>query len=659
MPISEEGSNTISASPTINRTPDLGLDALIFPSDLVYFSEENRPTNSVRQYVREVINYAYHIKDRNPAGFYDKRAASECTYNIFFKGESLVVLTELIQKVSDLLKKSILNSITDSRLTLMYNSALEAVDLHLDKLKKSNNNPVKFTEKDLRKIYEKLIAVDEESCIETKSCAYCSMLAFLRTTLKKFPTPSNSAPYNDSVVVEFITLPKLLEHFVNPGTAGYFKTTVLYTYDLYITAINLLFYLIMRYFAPRPIVMSNSEFQSYHYSHTESKVYILNIITTWIDLRKLDFVRTPNIVTVLNEFLEFIEPKEKDPHVSKLIRNLFYYYNTITTDILKSKSNEYETPRLKESKSRLAQKAELIRSSNSIGARFLSSFQFPTGFEMINNKDGLCYPAILEESSEIIAGQLTLIDWKIFLKIDISELICKRWTKDKQDCPFYWKYAKRFNSFAYWIQYLILSQEELQKREDLAKTFLKIANICIKKFNNFGSSHYIFTALFTLKKLKMIRFEGEEDQDIFKYMESVFQGEHISVSYDENYRKMDLPAIPDLRIFLTIFLKMQDGVEFMVRLPESKYRMLKFPLIMQIKEYCDEIKRFQKSNFKDLTEDDRVYNFLKEDYKKGFSVNFDDAIEITDHLRKLVEKIKERHEKMLVMFNLNPNNLKE
>lgn len=51
-------------------------------------------------------------------------------------------------------------------------------------------------------------------------------------------------------------------------------------------------------------------------------------------------------------------------------------------------------------------------------------------------------------------------------------------------------------------------------------------------------------------------------------------------------------------------------------------------------------------------EDDRLYNFLKEDYKKGFDVDFDNDDEIITALQKMIEKVKERQNKLFDFFGV-------
>ncbi len=156
-------------------------------------------------------------------------------------------------------------------------------------------------------------------------------------------------------------------------------------------------------------------------------------------------------------------------------------------------------------------------------------------------------------------------------------MLCKRWTKtDKNESPYYWKYVKRFNSFSYWIQYVILSQESLIRRVDVAKTFLKIAMICIKTFRNYCSSHYIFSALLMLRRHKIISFELEEDRK-FGQLEAIFLCNDAPAKvYEEKFKTLNFPAIPGINTFLKIFLKLQDGVTFTVKWPESSHRYIKF-----------------------------------------------------------------------------------
>ena len=601
--------------------------------------------------MRDLISHVYYTKDTKSREFYTKKPLNHSLYSICFAGESLASISKLLQQTLESIRAESIS------FRQKYHEEIDYIEAKLAKIQRCNFTTVKFEEKELRKLYEKVYSIQHDQCMVGSQCSLSLLSVFLERTLKKFPSilkPSKLRP-NENIIIDHITLAKLMEHFTDFSQASFFRKIVIHTYDLYTTPVNVMFYLVFKYFVPKPLMMTPSEQQYFTAESKRVKLHIFKILKNWLEERKLDFVRTPNLITILNLFLEFIYPIEKDPELSKLIRDLSIFYQEITEEILESKKNEYMTPRNKSDiKNRLSlqhYKPGGSRFASLVSPKLLSNFQY-TGFDLIH-KTGICYQALFEESAEVIAGQLTLIDWKHFSRIDLSEMICKRWTKpDKSECPYYWKYVKRFNSFSYWIQYIILCQESFIRRVEMAKTFLKIATICIKKFNNYASPHYIFSALMTLRSHKVISFENS-DEKLYNQLQEIFQSsDNAAKVYDDLFKKIELPAIPNLNIFLKIFLKLQDGVNFYTKFPESGLKYIKFPVIVQIDDYCNEMRKFQKKGYENITEDVRVYKFLKEDYKKGFPVDFENNEEILEKLMNMVEKVRERQNKLFSFFGM-------
>ena len=320
------------------------------------------------------------------------------------------------------------------------------------------------------------------------------------------------------------------------------KKIVLYTYDIFTTPTNLIFYLISRFFTPKPLFMSTSEFKYCEDNAKKIKYYIIDILGTWVNDRTLDFVRYPELLTILEIFLrDFAYPEEKDESLSDFLKSVHNLVRHVSEEVKVIKLGNDETPpRVRDYRARFS--VPSMHHNRSIGIQ-------NCGGSLDNI--GLWYQVFSITLCETVASQLTLIDWKNFSKINISELMCKRWlNKNKQDCPFYWKYVNRFNNFNYWLQYILLSQESCTRRDDMVAVLLKVAEICIRQYRNYCSSHYIFSTLLTLKNNGVIMFD-EEKLKSFNELKEAFVGNDI-----KGFEKMELPAIPNINYFLSIFLKL-------------------------------------------------------------------------------------------------------
>lgn len=183
----------------------------------------------------------------------------------------------------------------------------------------------------------------------------------------------------------------------------------------------------------------------------------------------------------------------------------------------------------------------------------------------------------------------------------------------------------------------------------MVTVMLNIADICIKRYRNYCSSHYIFSALLTLKNNAIIIFQDEK-LDKFNSLKDVFVGDQSSsVAEDKRFDKMELPAIPNINHFLSVFLKLQDGVNFFTKFPESHNKFIRFQSLVQLQDHAQELRRFQVTGY-EIKEDERVFKYLCEDYKLFIMEDSDKMIEI---LKDKVGKVKEREQRKGSFFGSN------
>jgi len=708
----------------------LNLDDTLFPKEILDHAKSLQEAN-FGAYVRAFIGYIYSFRDQNRA-FSTKRPISEALYSIFFEGETLDMFKKLLDQVLGKLKEE---SIT---LKQKYRTEIEFIEAKHAKLLRNTASSIKFEEKDLQKLQAKIVTISQERCLMDSISELNLIHHFLQKILEKFPSicRPNALKLGKNVIIDNITLPKLLEKLVESSnaSAAFYKTITIYTYDLFTTAQNLMIYLILRYFEPEPLTMTASELRMYRNEVLKTaKIHILKLIKYWIEERKGDFMRVPDIITILNTFLDLVRPIEKDSEIKDLIKNLTESHEQLSQDILKYKqklcekvdndkqivmhphANSFTQPggkpdvpvsllsrvitnsegsyplsaREREEVSIIRQNSNVfdlkskpfvdtnpfftsrremtpqaIKSNDSTqffslnpGSQtpgkfsFLDSFNNGfNGFYNAKAKAPYDYKRFLEEESGTLAKYLTVIDWKYFSKIDISEMICKRWTKqDKVECPSYWKYVRRFNSLCSWIQYIVLLHESLRRRQEIAQKLLEVALICLRTYNNYTTSQYIFAALSSLQEFGVISLKENLAADYEVLKKTFVPAENFLVTYREKFGAMKAPAIPHLNFFLQSFLKLQDGVIFWAKLPESnRLRYLKFPLIVQIHSSCKEMRRFQKSGYEkmNVSMEDDLYKFLKKGFRKGLTFKPEDKDETLHELTKMVKQVMEKQNKL-------------
>jgi len=173
------------------------------------------------------------------------------------------------------------------------------------------------------------------------------------------------------------------------------------------------------------------------------------------------------------------------------------------------------------------------------------------------------------------------------------------------------------------------------------KKFLDVAIFCLKRFHNYCAAHYIFSAIVSLQSFGVISLEGS-NKEKYKTLSVVFSShENYAVDYEKVFRGMTQASVPSLTTFLRIFLKLQEGVVFQIKLPDSENNYLKFPTLVQIQDYCNEMRRFQKNGFEDLIEkDERLYKYLKKEFRKEVPMNLEDQHEVMKYLSDMANEIK-------------------
>jgi Rap guanine nucleotide exchange factor 1 len=102
--------------------------------------------------------------------------------------------------------------------------------------------------------------------------------------------------------------------------------------------------------------------------------------------------------------------------------------------------------------------------------------------------------SLLDFKSLDLAEQMTIIDSKLFAKVEVAEALV--WAKDQREeaIPNLTKFTEHFNSVSYWVRTRILQSEEQKERDRMCIKFIKIMRN-LKKLANFNSIFAILSAL--------------------------------------------------------------------------------------------------------------------------------------------------------------------
>lgn len=561
-------------------------------------------------------------------------------------------------------------------LQVKYKSEIQDIEVNFVKLmrhERSNNipGPFRLKEKELEKLIQSIDTLRKEEYILVSREMLNSAHQFYMKLLDEILIAHNldDTKFKNGVQIDHVTLPKLLDKAIEAVGSSSFRKLVIYTYDLYTSPLNLLTYFIFKFFLPRHESMDKSKFVA-------SKLQILNIMQFWLEVRTPDFILHPDLTLLFDIFLEIsqLQDGQNGFEVIDTLDTLSSVYtsviNTVPTKARKtyfSKVISYDednncTLNIKSFCNKRTSavtiptfymcKESLI---DNLSMGFLTpEAESPEKFvkKRKEKREGIPYnhKSLMERSTDEIARQLTLIDYKIFSHINVREIINKRWTKNgkNSDCPTYWKYVSRFNNFAYWLQYTIVSMNSQTERMAFVKKFIDVALLCTQRYKNYCSPHYIFSALVSLENFGVISFESPLLEDYQELRATFAPNESYVHIYERTFRNMRAPAIPSLNFFLKVFLKLQDGVAFKTKLPDSNSCYLKFPILVQVEDYCNEMRRFQKKGYQDKIQKDwNLYRYLKSDFKNEMDMNLGDSDALMESLVQMINRNKHRKVKLL------------
>lgn len=529
---------------------------------------------------------------------------------------------------------------------------------------------IKIDELEFKRLYERVYRVITTFFVSDRTKrAIRSFLVLIKKQSRLFPThlPVNDKiPKNSAVKIEYVTVRKLLEKLIechDTLLTDKLVETVVFTYDHFISPHSFLIYLVQKYYTPHPFMMSYSE-----YCHLKAhqistmKLRILDIIKYWVEERRGDFQRDPTLLSLLVTFIESIHQMAKESNSQIEFMNTWEKVKSIISSILYEKNEQKWKERSKKlqeeqsinSRQQLVRvsSASKVRTSVSPGSitpqrgtpsRLLTRTSiFSLKTDLLNktpsNSDD---KLLLPWDPSDIAKQLTLIDHKFFCKIDLFEMLIKRWNNQNssKECPNITAAINRFNTMSFWVQYIILYQKNEDDRYHLVQKFIVIACFCLQ-YRNFNSAHVIYSGLLRLHASGIWKATISANQDFAK-LQKIFDSETFTQDMDKEYRTNKEPTVPSIPYFTKVFFRLQDNINFFAKF-EGNEKYLKHFHLSQIAEVCKLMRQFQKTpfEFKKIT---GIYQYLKSEYKEKAEIDLESS-SVDEILRNKVIEVKKNLE---------------
>ena len=526
---------------------------------------------------------------------------------------------------------------------------LRILEVTLENLKYKRR--LSLDEAEIHKLYKMIVKISTKLIIKCKSRKIMrENIHMFQKLVGRFPASHQNLhdrpPSNKYVEVRYITARKLIEKTVEVSDselAEKLKRLTVFTYDHFISPMSLLLLLIKKYYTPRPLMMTAAEYIEFKQKFSEiRKRRVIEILKFWVNQKPSDYILNSDLLGLLVTFLDSIGKFQGKSCKSESYQQLF---SDIEELIKRSKYTDKKAL-AKVTRRRATKLATLIQGrnynprinnideTNGTGSAKLSrtipkNSSFNCGRSLYRKVQILSdEELVLSWDTEDVCRQLTLIDQKLFKKVQITQFMMKKWTKSEysEECKELLAAIRRFNALSFWVQYVIVTAQDWDSRYQLLNKFISIAACCLEN-QSYSAANSIFTALLKLQLTKIWMISESCDKQ-WQKLQKVFKSERFFKEMDKEFKNITPPAVPSISFFAKAFFRLQDNVTFQIKL-DLPIKQLKGTQLSNLADYCMLIRKFQTVSY-NYPKNEKMYTFLKSEFNNKPDIDFynDEADEI-------------------------------
>ena len=254
-------------------------------------------------------------------------------------------------------------------------------------------------------------------------------------------------------------------------------------------------------------------------------------------------------------------------------------------------------------------------------------------------------------SVEDIANQITLMDYRIFRRIEPRECIGQCWKKkeNKKWAPHIVAMIEQFNKLTLFVQIQVLRPQSLRERSRALRRMIAMGER-FKTLRNFNSLCAIYSALNSapIFRLKLAwKRVPSKYYSMFTNFRTIFSRDLNHRNLRQLFRTAPAPAIPHLGLFLQDLVFIDDGNSNKIENHNlQKGAMVNFSKCVRITERVKQIRLYQQHSYTDtanladrsLEENVVIQKMLMMEFERMQHITEDQVWTMSDEIKKLDQR---------------------
>eukprot|EP01102_Stenamoeba_stenopodia_P019570 TRINITY_DN742_c0_g1_i1.p1 TRINITY_DN742_c0_g1~~TRINITY_DN742_c0_g1_i1.p1 ORF type:complete len:861 (-),score=153.82 TRINITY_DN742_c0_g1_i1:1728-4310(-) len=192
-----------------------------------------------------------------------------------------------------------------------------------------------------------------------------------------------------------------------------------------------------------------------------------------------------------------------------------------------------------------------------------------------------------------LARQLTLIEYNIFKIIQPKEFLNQGWNRSKKHItsPNILTMIRLFNKMSRWVTGEVAFTDDLLKRADKMKYFIRVASECYK-LSNLNGVMEIIAGLSNASIIRLKRtWEALEPQSLAAYQDMKSLMENNFLKFRQHLQSCSPPCLPYMGVFLTDLTFAEDGN------PDMIDHMINFAKLRQVADIIRAVQEYQQEDY--------------------------------------------------------------